>query len=273
MRDLLAGAAACSYGCRTEEEAIMTILPGAGAYWFEGNDIGCLLVHGFTGTPQNVRPLADYLARRGLAVSAPRMPGHGTVVQDLDATGPQEWLGAAEDALAELRRRCSTVFVAGISMGGTITLELARRHPDLAGIVVMAAPVLALDALEPLVKDPDRPFSVPAPWSTVGVLTEDVGVGGIAYLEMPLGALERGMELMGDVRAGLADVRVPTLLIYGDADLIVDKANGPFVLDAIGSSDKRLLALPDSSHEVTLDVDRERVMVEVFDFIRARSKE
>ena len=82
----------------------MTILPGAGAYWFEGNDIGCLLVHGFTGTPQNVRPLADYLARRGLAVSAPRMPGHGTVVADLDATGPEDWLGAAEDALAEMRR-------------------------------------------------------------------------------------------------------------------------------------------------------------------------
>jgi carboxylesterase len=158
-------------------------------------------------------------------------------------------------------------------MGGTITLELARRHPDLAGIVVMAAPVLALEALEPLVQDPERPFSVPAPWSTVGVLTEDVGVGGIAYLEMPLGALERGMALMGEVRAGLAEVRVPTLLIYGDADLIVDKANGPFVLETIASSDKRLLALPDSSHEVTLDVDRERVMVEVFDFIRARSKE
>jgi carboxylesterase len=99
-------------------------------------------------------------------------------------------------------------------MGGTITLELARRHPDLAGIVVMAAPVLALEALDPLVQDPDRPFSVPAPWSTVGVLTQDVGV----ERQAPVGAA-------------------------------------------------------DSSHEVTLDVDRERVMIEVFDFIRARSKE
>jgi carboxylesterase len=250
----------------------MTILPGAGAYWFEGNDVGCLLVHGFTGTPQNVRPLADYLARRGLAVSAPRMPGHGTTVADLDRTGPEDWLGAAEQALSELQERCSTVFVAGISMGGTITLELARRHPELAGIVVMAAPVQALEALEPLVKDPNRPATVPAPWSAVGVLTEDVGVGGIAYLEMPLGALERGMGLMSEVRQGLSEITVPTLLIYGDADQIVDKANGPFVLDSIGSGDKRLLALPDSSHEVTLDVDRERVMVEVFDFIRGRSK-
>ena len=251
----------------------MTILPGAGAYWFEGNDVGCLLIHGFTGTPQNVRPLADYLARRGLAVAAPRMPGHGTTVEDLDSTGPEDWLGAAEQALAELRSRCSTVFVAGISMGGTITLELARRHSDLAGIVVMAAPVLPLEGLEPVVHDPDRPASIPAPWATVGVLTQDVGVGGIAYLEMPLGALEGGMQLMTEVLEGLSDVTVPTLLIYGDADQVVDKANGPFVIDRVASSDKRLLALSDSSHEVTLDVDRERVMVEVYDFIRELSKQ
>jgi carboxylesterase len=253
--------------------ALMTILPGAGAYWFEGNEVGCLLIHGFTGTPQNVRPLADYLARRGLAVAAPRMPGHGTTAADLDRTGPEEWLAAAEEALTDLRSRCSTVFVAGISMGGTITLELARRHPDLPGIVVMAAPVLPLDALEPVVSDPNRPASIPAPWATVGVLTEDVGVGGIAYLEMPLGALQRGMQLMTDVRQGLSDVAAPALLIYGDADQIVDKANGPFVLGQISSSDKRLLPLGDSSHEVTLDADRERVMVEVYDFIREHSKE
>jgi carboxylesterase len=255
-----------------EVEDDMSILPGAGGYWFEGNDVGCLLLHGFTGTPQNVRPLADYLARRGLAVSAPRLPGHGTTAADLDRTGPEDWLAAAEEALAELRGRCSTVFVAGISLGGTLTLELARRHPDLPGVVVMAAPVLPLEALEPVVADPDRPATIPAPWATVGVLTEDVGVGGIAYLEMPLGALERGMQLMAQVRDGLAEISMPTLLVYGDADQIVDKANGPFVLAHVASSDKRLLALADSSHEVTLDVDRERVMVEVHDFIRERSK-
>src|SRR5437763_11154588 len=89
----------------------MTILPGAGGYWFEGNDVGCLLLHGFTGTPQNVRPLADYLARRGLAVSVPRSAGHGTTVQDLDTTGPGDWLGTAEQALltcAAGARRCSS---------------------------------------------------------------------------------------------------------------------------------------------------------------------
>jgi carboxylesterase len=237
----------------------MTIMPGAGAYWFEGNEVGCLILHGFTGTPQNVRPLADYLARRGLAVSVPRIAGHGTTVQDLDATGPGDWLGSAEQALADLRSRCATVFVAGISLGGTYTLELARRHQDLAGVVVMAAPVLDLEALNPVVEDPNR------------TAANDLGAGGITYLEMPLNALERGMGLIKQVRDGLSEVTAPALLIYGDTDQIVDKANGPFVLDQIASTDKRLLPLPDSAHELTLDVDRERIMVEVYDFIRARS--
>ena len=76
---------------------------------------------------------------------------------------------------------------------------------------------------------------------------------------MPLNALERGMGLIKQVRDGLSQVTAPALLIYGDSDQIVDKANGPFVLDRIASTDKRLLPLRDSAHELILDVDRERV--------------
>ena len=130
------------------------------------------------------------------------------------------------------------------------------------------APVLEIEPLEQVVRDPNRPRAIPAPWANVGVLTNDIASGGIVYMEMPLNALEKGMELIRLVRAGLHEVRCPTLLIYGDADQIVDKANGPYVLEHLGASDKRLLALADSSHEVTLDYDRERLMVEAYDFIR-----
>ena len=78
----------------------MTIMPGAGAYWFEGNEVGCLILHGFTGTPQNVRPLADYLARRGLTVSVPRIAGHGTTVQ-----GRRRWHYLPGDATERARTR------------------------------------------------------------------------------------------------------------------------------------------------------------------------
>jgi carboxylesterase len=244
------------------------LMPGAGGYFFEGSEPGCLLLHGFTGTPQNVRPLADYLARRGLTVSVPRIAGHGTSAEDLDLTGPDDWLATAEHALADLRRSCQQIMIAGISLGGTYALELARRHSDLMGVIVMAAPVLDIESLEPVVRDPNRPKAIPAPWANVGVLTNDITSGGICYMEMPLNALEKGMELIRAVRARLNEVRCPTLLIYGDADQIVDKANGPYVFEQLGAADKRLLALADSSHEVTLDHDRERVMVEAYDFIR-----
>ncbi len=75
------------------------------------------------------------------------------------------------------------------------------------------------------------------------------------------------------MRSSLPQVSVPVLLISGDRDAIVEKANGPYVLEHVGSSDKRLLALPDSSHEVTLDYDRERIAVEVYDFIRSHARE
>lgn len=244
------------------------IMPGAGGYYFEGSEIGCLLLHGFTGTPQNVRPLADHLQRRGFTVSVPRIAGHGTSVEDLDATGPDDWLGTAEAALTDLREKCSEVLVAGISLGGTYTLELARRHRDLLGVVVMAAPILDIPALADVVADPNRPKAITAPWASVGALTNDIASGGITYLEMPLGALERGLGLVRRVREGLAEVTCPVLLIYGDDDAIVDKANGPYTLEHLGSSDKRLLALDDSAHEVTLDYGKERIMVEVYDFVR-----
>jgi carboxylesterase len=245
-----------------------TIIPGAGAYWFEGNDPAVLLLHGFTGSPQNVRPLADYLARRGYAVSVPRIAGHGTTVDDLDATGPDDWLSSAEAALDAVRADHRQVVVAGISLGGCYALEVARRHPDVLGVIAMATPILDLTALEAVVADPNRPPAITAPWATVGALTADIASGGITYMEMPLGALERGMDLIRQVRGSLGEIRCPALLIYGAQDAIVDHANGPYTLEHLGSEDKRLITLDDSAHEITLDYGRERIMVEVHDFVR-----
>src|SRR4029453_16615399 len=112
----------------------MGVMPGAGTFYFEGSDDGCLLVHGFTGTPQNVRPLGDFLARRGLTVLAPRLAGHGTSVDEFEKTGPEDWISTVEGGLDQLKKTCSSVFVIGISMGGTLAMHLAAtRGADLAG--------------------------------------------------------------------------------------------------------------------------------------------
>ena len=74
------------------------LMPGAGGYFFEGGQPGCLLLHGFTGTPQNVRPLADYLARRGLTVSVPRIAGRWLVANQI------LWVGLNSQKSCRMRR-------------------------------------------------------------------------------------------------------------------------------------------------------------------------
>ena len=109
----------------------MGVMPGAGTFFFEGSDVGCLLIHGFTGTPQNIRPLGDFLARRGLTVLAPRLAGHGTTVDEFEQSGPEDWIATINSGVDQLKRTCSSVFAIGISMGGTLALHLGATRPGL----------------------------------------------------------------------------------------------------------------------------------------------
>ena len=87
--------------------------------------MGVLLCHGFTGSPQTLRPWAEYLAQQGLTVSLPRLPGHGTTWPDLGRTGWQDWYGEVDRAFGTLAGRCEQTFVFGLSMGGCLALRLA----------------------------------------------------------------------------------------------------------------------------------------------------
>jgi carboxylesterase len=111
------------------------ILPGAEPFSAAGGPAGVLVLHGFTGNPQSMRPLAQALAAAGFTVELPLLPGHGTSIDDMLTTGWADWSGAAEAAYIDLAGRCSRVVVAGLSMGGTLTCWLASRHPEIAGII------------------------------------------------------------------------------------------------------------------------------------------
>jgi esterase/lipase len=109
--------------------------PAAQPYFFQGRDTGCfrntgcLLIHGFTGSPPELLPLGKYLAERGCMVAAPLLAGHGTRVEDLAATSWQDWLQSAADALKRLREEpIERIFLIGISMGGLLSLMLAAEE-------------------------------------------------------------------------------------------------------------------------------------------------
>ena len=113
------------------------ILPGAEAWSTDGagpGSPGALCIHGFTGNPSSMRPVAEAFAAAGFAVELPRLPGHGTTVEDMLTTSWEDWSAEAEAAYQRLAARASKVVVAGLSMGGTLTVWLAdaasrdRRH-------------------------------------------------------------------------------------------------------------------------------------------------
>ncbi|CAM5539358.1 Alpha/beta fold hydrolase OS=Streptomyces alboniger OX=132473 GN=CP975_09335 PE=4 SV=1 [Streptomyces alboniger] len=125
----------------------MPVLPGAEPFRHEGGETGVLLCHGFTGSPQSLRPWAAFLAERGLTVSLPLLPGHGTRWEDMQLTGWQDWYAEVDRELRALRERCSQVFVAGLSMGGTLALRLAAKHGETVSGVVVVNPANRMHGL------------------------------------------------------------------------------------------------------------------------------
>lgn len=232
----------------------MPILPGAEPFAHDGStEIGVLLCHGFTGTPQSMAPWGARLAELGWTTRCPLLPGHGTVWQDMNRTGWPDWYRTVDEAFTELTRRCESVFVFGLSMGGTLALRLAeRRGAEVAGLVLVNPSVTTERrdaALLPLLSRvvPSMPG-----------ISNDVkrpGQTELAYRRLPLRAAASLSKLWREVRVDLGAVDQPLLLFRSATDHVVEPVNARIVLAGVRSDDVREVVLADSYHVATLDND------------------
>src|SRR5207253_2655684 len=125
------------HGRMTHDHPSVPVMPGAEPFSAPGGPHGALVLHGFTGTPQSMRGLANAFAAAGYTVELPLLPGHGTSVEDMATTTFADWSAAAERAYEDLAARCERIVVAGLSMGGTLAARLAARHPEISGLVLV----------------------------------------------------------------------------------------------------------------------------------------
>ncbi|MGC9398647.1 MAG: alpha/beta hydrolase [Anaerolineae bacterium] len=249
----------------TSEESV---LPGAEPFFFEGNEIGVLISHGFTGTTQSMRFLGEYLATEGgYTVSGPRLKGHGTTPEDMARSTAKDWIQSVEQALARLRVRCDVIFMTGLSMGGTLTLYTAGMYPEvIAGAVpINAAIFLHSPDVAMLAYGPNAPAMVPG----IGSDIKKPGVTELAYEQIPTAALRHLHALMSVTHDLLARVTCPTLVFQSRDDHVVPPDNGPFILEHLGTEEKRLIWLENSYHVATLDNDKELIARETLAFIEA----
>jgi carboxylesterase len=234
------------------------ILPGAEPLSISGGPLGVLVLHGFTGSPQSMRGLAEAFGAAGFTVELPLLPGHGTSVEDMAATSWAEWSSAAEDAYRSLAGRCDRVVVAGLSMGGTLACWLAARHPAIAGIVVVN-PAIKPDADGSLLAMLDGMIEAgTVVMPGVGSDIAKAGVTELAYAEAPLTGSRSLFEAIGDLGDHLADIVCPVLICTSREDHVVEPESSDILAAAVTGPVERV-NLERSYHVATLDHDKDLI--------------
>lgn len=244
----------------------MPVLPSCEPYAADGGETGIVILHGFTGSPISVHPWAEHFAAAGLTVRLPRLPGHGTRWQDLNDTRWPDWYGEVERAFDALRERCTQVFVAGLSMGGTLALHLAGERGDqVAGVIVVNASLDTADKRAWLLPYAAKIFRSFPP---IGDDIHKPGVREGAYPRLPLRAAASLQELWAETRARLAGITAPVLAFRSAVDHIVPASSLALLRSAATGTTVTEVVLPDSYHVATLDFDAPQIFAESLAFVR-----
>lgn len=243
----------------------MAILSGAEAFNQHGSDVGVLLCHGFTGTPQSMRAWAEYLADRGYTVHLPLLPGHGTTWQEMNRTRWLDWYSCVDAAFRELHETSERVVICGLSMGGALALRLAQEHgPRISGLVLVNPAVRFDDPrtrLLPVLK------YLMGSLEAIGNDVKKAGVTELAYARTPLKAAHSQLVAWQSVIRDLPEVTQPVLLMRSPQDHVVPASSSALILSRISSLDVTEILLEDSFHVATIDNDAQRIFDESAKFI------
>jgi carboxylesterase len=245
-------------------------------------NVGVLLLHGLTGTSAEMAPVADALAGR-FPLFVARIAGHESSVGELARTSWMDWYASATDGADALLRVTPRIVVVGLSMGAMLTVRLAVERKDVVAGVALLSPAIALG--RPWLRRLDRPFRLLAAADAripgaAGVLARlimtkggsdisDVEVRGThpGYRQVPLRALLNLLRLQRLVWNDAPKLTAPLLLMHATNDHTcpIDAARALFA--RLGSRDKRMVVLERSFHVITVDCERDRVLLELEAFL------
>lgn len=237
--------------------------PFASNFTGSGPSIGVVMSHGFTGSPQSLRPWAEYLAAEGYAVRLPLLPGHGTTWQDMATRHWQEWHHAVDAAYLELQAECDFVFAAGLSMGGALALRIAATRP-VAGTVVVN-PGLVIDDPRAAVVGLLKYVLKSTPAIANDILKPGVDEG--AYPRTPVAAAHELKKMYKDTIALLPRISAPLRIFRSSVDHVVSDASIEQLKERV-TAPMEFSTLENSYHVATLDNDALEIFRGSAEFIR-----
>jgi len=244
------------------------IIPTAEPFLFVAGKTGCVLVHGFTGAPKEMRLMGEAIQSAGITALGVRLAGHATQPDDLKRTLWVDWLTSVEDGIHLLSDICDQVFIAGLSLGGILSLVAASRYKRLKGAIAIATPYnLGNDWRLKYA----RPLSVFIPEiEKKGSETRDTLTARehIDYPAYPTKGIAELQDLTIILHQSLPLIKIPVLLINSKADRTVPIWHAEKIQEEIKSSDVDRMIIEESGHVITEDVGREKVFEAAIQFIK-----
>jgi carboxylesterase len=238
-----------------------------GPRFYEGGDIGVLLLHGYTATPVEVSLLAEYLhTQAGYTVVCPLLPGHGTKIDDLHKIKWQHWADHVENIYEQLSKKCTFRFVGGTSLGGLLALYLAVFHPEIKGLLIYS-PALIVNNRMAILSHELKYFVKTIPKFRKKVGQSIVEERWQGYTSDSLPAISQLLRLQQVVRKNLPRITQPILICQGMRDETINPKGASEIYRQVRSKDKKLHYMEESTHSLLLDQEWEKIAQETVAFI------
>lgn len=233
-------------------------------FFMDGGESGILFVHGFTGNPEEMKPMARYFNDKGYTCLGIRLKGHCTTPEDMACCSDVDWLMDVTGGYTLLRRECKRVFVCGISLGGSLGLYLAENY-GVDGLVCMSTPIFVYyNGVLPAVKVVKhfKKYIASRPANKVWTIFSP------GYDKIPVSSVDSLYRIVRNVKRRIDKVKCPVLVIQSHGDRIVRPKSAQFIYNNISSIDKTLLWLEKSSHQVIEGEERDNVFKDSYSFFK-----
>jgi carboxylesterase len=242
-------------------------------FFFQGGRTGVLLVHGFTGTPKEVRWMGEDLNKHGFTVLGIRLHGHATQPDDMIASRWTDWTASVEDGFNLLSNSVDRIFLVGLSMGGVLSLLMSTKL-NVAGVIAISTPyLLPRDHHYPIwfirlysqfIKYAPKSKEIPgSSWHDKEAYAQH-----ISYPQNPINSIAELKLLLWELQAALPKVNKPVLLIHSKDDKYVAPENMEMIYEKlINVKDKSKFYVTESGHVVTSDAARHQVFELARNFI------
>jgi carboxylesterase len=247
------------------------IIPTAEPFFFPGGTTGIVLVHGFTGSPKEMRGLGLYLHQKGHTTLGVRLTGHATQPVDLARTRWWDWLCTVEDGLNLLKGHCLKVFIVGLSLGGILSLVSAARY-SFDGAAALATPYSLPKDWRMKIAKP-LSFFYPQVKKKESDLRDQVALDAhVDYPTYPTRAIAELNGLIKILHTSLPSIKMPLLLINSKNDRTIPIDHSYQINNRVESKDVTQIFVEESSHVLTEDIDKDQVFFEVERFIALHNK-